>query len=32
MMAGAHLAWKKGVCNGRATFDHKTTFSLKTRN
>jgi len=32
----AHLAWKKGVCRGRAAFDitfqHKTTFSLKTRN
>ena len=28
----AHLAWKKGVCHGRAafgiTFQHKTTFSL----
>jgi len=34
--AGAHLAWKKGVCHGRAAFDitfqHKITFSLKTRN
>jgi len=32
----AHLAWKKWVCRGRAAFDitfqHKTTFSLKTRN
>ena len=31
----AHLAWKKGVCHGRAafhiTFQHKTTLSLKTR-
>jgi len=29
---GEHLAWKKGVCRRRAAFDHKTTFSLKTRN
>jgi len=32
----AHLAWKKGVCCGRAAFDitfqHKSTLSLKTRN
>jgi len=32
----AHLAWKKGVCRRKAAFDitfqHKTTFSLKTRN
>jgi len=32
----ARLAWKKGVCRGRAAFDiafeHKTTLSLKTRN
>jgi len=32
----AHLAWKKGVCQGRAAFDitfqHKTTFSFNTRN
>jgi len=32
----AHLAWKKGVCRGRAAFDitfqHKTPFRLKTRN
>ena len=32
----AHLAWKKGVCCGSAAFDitfqHKTTFSLETRN
>jgi len=32
----AHLAWKKGVCCGRAAFDitfqHKTTLSLTTRN
>jgi len=36
MYSGAHLAWKKGVCRGRAAFDitfqHKTTFSLTTRN
>jgi len=29
---GAHLAWKEGVCHGRAAFDitfqHKTTFSF----
>jgi len=34
--SGAHLAWKKGVCRGRAAFDitfqHKTTFSFTTRN
>jgi len=33
---GAHLAWKKGVCHGRAAFDitfqDKTAFSLKIRN
>jgi len=32
----AHLAWKKGVCHGRAAFDitfqQKTTLSFKTRN
>ena len=32
----AHLAWKKGLCHGRAafltTFQHEITFSLKTRN
>ena len=32
----AHLAWKKGVCRGRAAFDitfqHKTALSLKIRN
>jgi len=35
-MPVVHLAWKKGVCRGRAAFDitfqHKTTFSFKTRN
>jgi len=34
--AVVHLAWKKGACCGRAAFDitfqHKTTFSLKTSN
>jgi len=34
--AVAHLAWKTGVCRGRAafniTFQHKTTLSVKTRN
>ena len=31
-----HLAWRKGVCRGRAafhiTFEHKSKLSLKTRN
>jgi len=35
-LEGAHLSWKKGVCCGKAAFDitlqHKTTFSLRTRN
>jgi len=35
-LAGAHLAWIKGVCHGRAAFDitfqHKITFSLKSGN
>jgi len=34
--SGVHLAWKKGVCRGRAAFDitfqHYVTFSLKTGN